>query len=110
MPANGHAQSAVLVIAPTDFGNNPITAGTNDPYANPITVALTEMGGSGNASLSLNGGAASSSVQVTKSTDSVTLNYNGAGAPGYSFTVTLSASGVSSQSSTIAPLIAAIGR
>ncbi len=108
MPANGHAQSAMLVIAPTDFGNNPITAGTNDPYANPITVSLTEMGGSGNASLSLNGGAASSSVQVTKSTDSVTVNYDGAGAPGYEFTVALSASGVSSQSSTVAPLIAAV--
>ena len=106
MPANGHAQSAVLVIAPTDFGNNPITAGTNDPYNNPITVAITESGGSGNASLSLNGGAASSSVQVTKSTDSVTVNYDGAGAPGYTFTITLSASGVSSQSSTVAPLIA----
>ena len=106
MPANGHAQSAVLVIAPTDFGNNAITAGTNDPYTNPITVSLTETGGSGNASLSLNGGAASNSVQVTKSTDSVTVNYDGAGAPGYTFTIALSASGVSSQSSTVAPLIA----
>ena len=106
MPANGHAQSAVLVIAPTDFGNNPITAGTNDPYNNPITVAITESGGSGNASLSLNGGAASDSVQVTKSTDSVSVNYDGAGAPGYTFTIALSASGVSSQSSTVAPLIA----
>jgi virginiamycin B lyase len=108
LPANGHAQSAVLVIAPTDFGNNPITAGTNDPYANPITVAITESGGSGNATLSLNGGAASTSVLVTKSTDSVTVNYNGGGAPGYSFAITLSANGVSSQSSTVAPLIAAV--
>ncbi|MGB6986684.1 MAG: hypothetical protein WBD74_11990 [Candidatus Aquilonibacter sp.] len=108
MPANGHAQSAVLVIAPTDFGNNPITAGKNDPYANPIAVAITESGGSGNATLSLNGGAASTSVLVSKSTDSVTLNYNGNGVPGYSFTITLSASGVSSQASTIAPLIASV--
>jgi streptogramin lyase len=109
LPANGHPQSAVLVIGPTDFGNNPITAGTNDPYANPITVAVAETGGTGFASLSLNGGAPSSSVQVTKSTDSVTLNYTGGGAPGYSFAITLSANGVSSQSSTIAPLIASIG-
>jgi virginiamycin B lyase len=109
LPANGHAQSAVIVIAPTDFGDNPITAGTNDPYANPITVGVTESGGSGFASLSLNGGPASSSVLVTKSTDSVTLEYSGGGQPGYSFTVTLSAGGVTSQSSTIAPLIAAIG-
>ncbi len=109
LPGNGHAQSAVLVIGPTDFGNNPITAGTSDPYANPITVAVSETGGTGNATLSLNGGPASSSVQVTKSADSLALNYNGGGAPGYSFTVTLSASGVSSQSSTIAPLIASIG-
>ncbi len=108
LPANGQPQSAVLVIAPTDFGDNPITAGANDPYANPITVAVTESGGSGYASLSLNGGAASSSVLVTKSTDSVTLNYTGGGVPGYSFTITLSASGVASQSSTIAPLIASV--
>jgi virginiamycin B lyase len=108
LPANGQPQSAVLVIAPTDFGDNPITAGTNDPYANPITVTVTESGGSGYASLSLNGGAASSSVQVTESSDSVTLNYSGAGPPGYSFTVGLSASGVSTQSSTIAPLIASV--
>ncbi|HTV93128.1 MAG TPA: hypothetical protein VMG98_10460, partial [Verrucomicrobiae bacterium] len=104
LPANGHAQSAVLVIAPTDFGNNAITAGASDPYANPITVAITESGGSGYASLSLNGGAASSSVQVTKSTDSVTLEYTGGGPPGYSFAIALSASGVTTQSSTIAPL------
>ena len=97
------------MIGPTDFGNNPITAGTSDPYANPITVAVSETGGTGNATLSLNGGPASSSVQVTKSADSLALNYDGGGAPGYSFTVTLSASGVSSQSSTIAPLIASIG-
>ena len=109
LPANGHAQDAVLVIAPTDFGDNPITAGTNDPYANPITVAVSESGGSGYSGLSLNGGAASSSVQVTKSTDSVTLEYTGGGPPGYSFTITLSASGVTSQSATIAPLIASIG-
>ncbi|MGC2243281.1 MAG: hypothetical protein WBA06_06605 [Candidatus Aquilonibacter sp.] len=109
LPANGQAQSAVVVIAPTDFGDNPITAGTNDPYANPVTVAVTESGGSGYASLSLNGGAPSSSVQVTKSTDSVTLNYTGGGTPGYAFTITLSASGVASQASTIAPLIASIG-
>jgi virginiamycin B lyase len=108
LPANGQPQSAVIVIAPTDFGDNPITAGTSDPYANPITVAVTESGGSGYASLSLNGGAASSSVQVTKSTDSVSLNYTGGGVPGYSFTITLSASGVVSQSSTIAPLIASV--
>jgi streptogramin lyase len=108
LPANGQPQNAVLVIAPTDFGNNPITAGQNDPYANPITVALTESGGSGLATLSLNGGAASTSVLITKSSDSVTLNYAGAGTPGYSFTITLSASGVSAQSSTIAPLIAEV--
>lgn len=109
LPANGHAQSAMVVIAPTDFGDNPITAGANDPFANPITVAVSETGGSGNATLSLNGGAASTSVLLTKSSDSVTLSYNGGGAPGYSFTILLSASGVSSQSSTIAPLIASIG-
>ena len=109
LPANGQPQNAVLVIAPTDFGNNAITAGTNDPYANPVTVALTESGGSGNATLTLNGGAASTSVLLTKSTDSVTLNYNGGGAPGYTFTITLSASGVSSQTSSIAPLIASVG-
>ncbi|HTU70796.1 MAG TPA: hypothetical protein VMF11_10815 [Candidatus Baltobacteraceae bacterium] len=106
LPADGEPQSVGLVIAPTDFGDNPITAGQNDPYANPITVAISESGGSGHASVSLDGGSPSSSVLVTKSTDSVTVDYDGGGAPGYSFTITLSASGVSSQSSTLAPLIA----
>lgn len=108
LPANGQAQTAVLVIAPTDFGDNPIAAGKNDPYANPITVSIAETGGSGHASLSLNGGANASSVIVTQSSDSVALHYDGGGSPGYSFTISLSASGVSTQTSKIAPLIASL--
>lgn len=108
LPANGDAQSAIIAIAPTDFGDNPIVAGQNDPYANPITVSITETGGSGHATLSLNGGTPATSVLVQHSNDSVTLHYDGGGSPGYAFTISLSATGVSTQNATIAPLIAGI--
>ncbi len=107
--ANGQPQSIGIVIAPTDFGDNAIVAGQNDPYANPITVAITQTGGSGHATLSLNGGTATSSVVLTKSNDAVTVTYDGLGTPGYTFTIALSANGVSTQSSTVTPLIAALG-
>jgi len=46
--ADGTAHTVGLTIAPTDFGNNPIVAGsTNAAFANPITVTATESGGSG---------------------------------------------------------------
>ncbi len=95
LPADGSAHSLSLVIDPSDYGNNPITAGSNDPYANPIVVSLSEAGGSGHASLSLNGGAGASSVTLTTSSDTVAVQYDGGGAVGYGASVTIAAPSVS---------------
>ncbi len=95
LPADGSAHSLSLVIDPSDYGNNPIAAGSNDPYANPIVVSLSETGGSGHASLSLNGGAGASSVTLTTSSDTVAVDYDGGGAAGYGASVTIAAPSVS---------------
>jgi virginiamycin B lyase len=92
LAADGTAHAVGLTIAPTDFGNNAIVAGTsNAPFANPITVTLTESGGTGNAALQLNGGASATQVVVSKATDTVQVVYNGQGSPGYQAGVALTA-------------------
>ena len=96
--ADGATHDIGLTIAPTDFGNNAITAGpSNAPFANPITVALTESGGTGHASLQLNGGTSAAQVTVMKSTDTVQVVYDGGGAPGYQASVALAAPAVGGQ-------------
>jgi len=96
--ADGNAHTVALVISPTDFGDNAITAGAaNAPYANPITATVTESGGSGYTLLSLNGGTPSASVTLTKATDTLAAVYNGGGTSGYSATVTLTSSPVNGQ-------------
>jgi hypothetical protein len=58
LAADGNTHDIGLTISPTDFGNNPIVAGaSNANFANPMTVTLTETGGTGHAALQLNGGA-----------------------------------------------------
>ncbi len=101
VPANGSPQAIGLTIHPTDFGNNPIVAGSPDPYANPIVATLTEIGGSGHAALQLNGGTPSSSVTSTKSTDTIAISYDGKGAPGYGIAVALAAAAVAGQGGAI---------
>ena len=92
LAADGIVQDIALTIAPTDFGNNPITAGSsNAPFANPITVTATESGGSGHASLELNGGTPAAQVTVSKATDTVQVVYDGLGTPGYQVSVALAA-------------------
>jgi streptogramin lyase len=107
LPADGTTHEVPIILAPTDFGDQPIVAGTSDPYANPITVELTESGGTGHAELLYDGTAAGSSVTLKYSTDTVTLKYDGGGAPGYSMTISASASGVAATSTTIGPLFLA---
>lgn len=88
LPADGSAHALALLIDPTDFGNHPITAGKNDPFANPIVLSLAETGGSGHASLSLNGGAPSTEVRLRYSTDTASLSYDGGGSAGYGIALT----------------------
>ena len=104
LPGDGNLHIVSLLVNPTDFGNNAIVAGANDPYANPITISLGETGGTGHATLILNGGPASSSVTLTKSSDSAVLSYDGKGAPGYGISLTFTASGAPTQTVAISPL------
>ncbi len=108
LPADGATHQVPIILAPTDFGNQPIVAGTSDPYANPITVTLTESGGSGHAHLVFDGAPApGTSVTLKYSTDTVTLQYDGGGAPGYSMSIAASASGVATTTAVIGPLYVA---
>lgn len=104
LAADGSPHTFAFVIAPKDFDNNTIAAGSNDPYLNPITVTLAEAGGTGHASLVLNGTNAGSSATLHSSSDSVSLLYDGGGSAGYGASVTLAASGVPSQTLAISPL------
>ncbi|MBV8722534.1 MAG: hypothetical protein JO277_10305, partial [Candidatus Eremiobacteraeota bacterium] len=94
LTANGSAQQVAIVIDPQDYGGNPITAGSSDPLANPIAVSVSENGGSGHTLMSLNGGTPASSVQVSKTTDSVELDFDGKSPAGYTAGIQLSASQV----------------
>ncbi|HTX60319.1 MAG TPA: hypothetical protein VMH02_11675, partial [Verrucomicrobiae bacterium] len=77
-------------------------------YHNPISVTLSENSGSASYSgLILNGGSPQKSVTLRYSTDTVVLQYNGGGGPGYSATVTLTASGATGPAViTFSPLFA----
>jgi virginiamycin B lyase len=91
LPADGSAHALSFVIDAADYGNKPITAGHDDPYANPIVVSMAESGGSGHALLSLNGFTGRTSVTLKYSTDTVALKYDGNGSPGYGVAVSISA-------------------
>ena len=101
-----------------DADNNIILAGFNtatnggvsetDTYASPITVSLVETNphGAGDTRLALNGGAAATSVIVTKTTDSITASYDGLATGNYSVSFSAAASSVSPNppASTVIPL------
>jgi streptogramin lyase len=104
LPADGATKNFAFVLQPQDFDNNPIAAGTNDPYANPITVTLAETGGGGHSTLVFNGNAVGATATLTHSTDTLALRYDGLGAPGYTTLTTLSAGGVTNSSIRVSPL------
>jgi streptogramin lyase len=112
LPGDGSQHSMGIVIDPEDFGNNPIKAGSGDPFANPIVVSAVETGGTGHVKFSLNGATPAPQVTVTHSTDSVQLVYDGGGAVGYSATVSLNAPAIrgaagASESIMLSPLFLA---
>jgi len=109
MPADGATHTMTIAIDPEDFGNNPITAGTHDPFANPVSITLTESGGSGHANLTLNNGAPATHVTVSHSSDSVVLSYDGVALNGYNMALSLHAAAVrgtggASESVNVSPL------
>ena len=71
----GTASNYGLRIVGVDADGNAIVAGASDPYKNPITVTVSETGGSGHTKVTLGGptGTGSSSVQVTQSSQAVTV-------------------------------------
>ncbi len=105
LPADGATHTLGFVLNPSDFDNNPITAGANDPYANPITVQLNETGGSGHVQIVKNGTpTGGTSTTLTFSTDTVAVKYDGGGAPGYYVSVAVSSTNVSPETLVISPL------
>jgi virginiamycin B lyase len=103
-PADGRQHMDALILSPEDFNDNPITAGARDPYANPITLTLTQSPSANAMSLSLNGAPGKTSIVSKHSDDSLVLQYDGGGSPGYGATVAISAAGVPAQSIAVSPL------
>ncbi len=105
LPGDGVSHDLGFVLNPADFGNNPITAGSNDPYQNPISVQLSESGGSGHVQIVKNGTpTGGTSTSLTHSTDTVAVRYDGGAAPGYDVTVTVGANNVTPETLTISPM------
>ena len=106
LPADGAASSEVFVVNGRDFGNVKIKAGAKDPYSNPITAKLTEHGdgGASHSALQLNGGAPGNKAVLTQSNDSLQLNFDGTGKPGYTAMVKFTANGAPDQTIEISPL------
>jgi hypothetical protein len=90
-----------FTVTVKDFDGNTIT-GT---YANAVTVADSDA--SGASTLSVNSGAASTSVQLTKDSDTIALGYSGlAIVPA---TISVSAAGATTASAGFTPTLNAIG-
>ncbi|HZZ01003.1 MAG TPA: hypothetical protein VFE36_15690, partial [Candidatus Baltobacteraceae bacterium] len=104
-PADGASHDVAIVVNPKDFGNHKITAGTNDPFANPIDVTLSESGGNNHAVLLLNGKGTGSNATIKFSGDTLGVRYDGGGKPGYSISVQLAANGAPSEMLQVSPLI-----
>lgn len=110
LAGDGTTHKIALIVDPEDFGNKPLSAGSKDPFANPIVVSVKEFNGTGHISLSLDGGSASAKVTVSKSTDRVALTYDGLGGQFYGATVTLNAPAVqfdggATETMNVSPLI-----
>ena len=104
LPADGASHTSTFAVVPTDFDDNPIVAGANDPYANPIHAALSESGGSGHAVIIFNGGASGQTAILRASNDTLALRYDGGGAAGYFASIVLSAAGAPPERLDVSPL------
>ncbi|MEA2785935.1 MAG: hypothetical protein QOF71_2039 [Candidatus Eremiobacteraeota bacterium] len=105
LPADGAAHTLGFVLNPSDFDNNPISAGANDPYANPISVQLSETAGSGHATIVKNGtDTGGTSTTLNYSTDTVAVRYDGGASPGYYISVSVSSTNVTPETLVISPL------
>jgi hypothetical protein len=82
--------SEAIVAGATTVTNAGVTQ--TDVFSNPITYSVSESNGS-HTKLSLNGGSQSTSVTAQKSSDSITVYYDGAAPFGYVASIGVSASG-----------------
>ena len=89
---NTAATSYGLAVSAFDADGQAISAGAQDPYADPITLSVSDTGGN-HTTLSRNGGTPSSSVTISQSSDTIVVAYDGGGAAGYYATVSATASG-----------------
>ena len=99
LPAYGTPNTYAFTVYADDADGERITAtnggaGASDPYANGGITAKLNAAGSTDATLSVNGGAGSSSAKVLYSSDNLVVTYDGKAAPGYSALVTISAPNV----------------
>lgn len=78
-PSDGNTHVATIISSEYDADGNLIT-GT---YANSLTVALQEQGGSGHTSFILDGNNVGSSATVNSSNDTLQIQYDGKGSSGY---------------------------
>ncbi len=104
LPANGSAQTMAMDLIPVDADGNVTQGGANDPYSNPISVTLGETGGSGHASLWLNGSNVGTAATIAHSSDSLVLHYDGGGLPGYYTSTSVSASGATGSTLQMSPM------
>ena len=103
VPADGTAHQVGIAYGPSDFGNNAL-GGSNAPFANPITVSLSETAGT-TMTLLYNGAASGTTATLKNPGDAIAVSYTGAAVPGDTATVTLSAVGATSQTIGISPMI-----
>jgi sugar lactone lactonase YvrE len=96
------AQSEMIIAGATTVSNGGNTQ--IDSFSNPITFTVSESGGSGHTTLSLNGGAAASLVTAQNSSDTITVYYDGAASSGYSASIAAAATSASGASATLALL------
>jgi hypothetical protein len=90
MPSDNNPHTLNPTVQALDADGNIIT-GPN-PYYSPLPVAIVETGGSGHATVSVNGGTGAASVNLTKPADTLTVNYDGKGAVGYTTVTTAGSS------------------
>uniref|UniRef100_E6QPD0 Uncharacterized protein n=1 Tax=mine drainage metagenome TaxID=410659 RepID=E6QPD0_9ZZZZ len=84
LPADGTQHIFPIAVTATDADGNAITG--SNPYTSPISVSLTESGGSGHTVLTVNGVSEGTSATLTSPADQLALVYDGGGAPGYTTT------------------------
>jgi hypothetical protein len=104
LPADGSAHTFGVTLIATDANGNTITAGSSDPYSNPVSISLAESGGSGHAHLVVNGANVGASGTLSHSSDTLSVYYDGAGLAGYSTVTTYSAAGVTAGTVRVSPL------